>query len=144
MLTKLSEERELGKSWISNLAVRAVSAGMRVIELSGGNQQKVVIAKSLAQEPQIIIFDEPNSWRRCWRDLRNPRNYQSPCRCAQSGGGHLVLPAGDYDCVRQNIGLPPGQSGRGIRSERGDGRPHHVCGGALSAAVLDGTRRLSR
>jgi simple sugar transport system ATP-binding protein len=59
VLTKLSEERELGKSWISNLAVRAVSAGMRVIELSGGNQQKVVIAKSLAQEPQIIIFDEP-------------------------------------------------------------------------------------
>ena len=59
MLTKRSEERELGKTWISNLAVKAVSAGMRVIELSGGNQQKVVIAKSLAQEPQIIIFDEP-------------------------------------------------------------------------------------
>ena len=59
VLTKRSEERELGKTWISNLAVRAVSAGMRVIELSGGNQQKVVIAKSLAQEPQIIIFDEP-------------------------------------------------------------------------------------
>ena len=58
-LTKRSEERKLGKTWISNLAVRAISAGMRVIELSGGNQQKVVIAKSLAQEPQIIIFDEP-------------------------------------------------------------------------------------
>ena len=41
------------------LNVRALSAEARVVELSGGNQQKVVIANSLVQKPRIIIFDEP-------------------------------------------------------------------------------------
>lgn len=58
-LTKKSEERGLAKDWVDELAIRAIGGESKVIELSGGNQQKVVIAKSLVQEPDLVIFDEP-------------------------------------------------------------------------------------
>jgi ABC-type sugar transport system ATPase subunit len=51
--------KEVGTRWSELLKVRAISKDVKVIELSGGNQQKLVIAKSLVQEPDVIIFDEP-------------------------------------------------------------------------------------
>ena len=54
-----SRMAELARLWRERLAVRAINADARVVELSGGNQQKVVIAKSLVQRPRLVIFDEP-------------------------------------------------------------------------------------
>jgi simple sugar transport system ATP-binding protein len=58
-LTSMAQMKALAKEWTQKLNVRALSGESRVIELSGGNQQKVVIAKALVQKPRLVIFDEP-------------------------------------------------------------------------------------
>ncbi|PWE56962.1 sugar ABC transporter ATP-binding protein [Metarhizobium album] len=59
LLTSKKERKALAEKWISTLQVAAIHRRAKVVELSGGNQQKVVIAKSLVQNPQLVIFDEP-------------------------------------------------------------------------------------
>ena len=52
-------ERQQAEKSRSELDIRAPDMNARTGSLSGGNQQKVVLAKWLAMEPRIIIFDEP-------------------------------------------------------------------------------------
>ncbi len=58
-LISFAEMRALSADWSKRLNVRAINDNARVVELSGGNQQKVVIGKGLIQTPRIVIFDEP-------------------------------------------------------------------------------------
>lgn len=53
------EERELAERYIEALSVRTPSMEQKVVNLSGGNQQKVVLAKWLALNPKVLIVDEP-------------------------------------------------------------------------------------
>ncbi len=51
--------RETSKQYVNTLRVKTPSVAQAVKNLSGGNQQKVVIAKWLVKDCDILIFDEP-------------------------------------------------------------------------------------
>ena len=52
-------EQALTRQMVERLSIKCTSGAQRVADLSGGNQQKVVIGKWLAIRPEIVILDEP-------------------------------------------------------------------------------------
>lgn len=53
------KEGALAEEYHKKLRIKTPSLGQLVANLSGGNQQKVVVAKMLAMDAEILIFDEP-------------------------------------------------------------------------------------
>lgn len=55
----LKKENEIAERWIQELSIKAPGKTAEVQNLSGGNQQKVVLAKALETEPEILLLNEP-------------------------------------------------------------------------------------
>ncbi|WP_373511771.1 sugar ABC transporter ATP-binding protein [Persicitalea sp.] len=52
-------EHTAANRMVNDLHIKTASLSQSVLQLSGGNQQKVLIGKTLLAKPEIIIFDEP-------------------------------------------------------------------------------------
>lgn len=59
MLINFNSERKLALNYAEKLRIKLSDVSSRVSSLSGGNQQKIVLAKWLAINPKLIFMDEP-------------------------------------------------------------------------------------
>ena len=58
-IMNLRQEMEIARGWVDKLAIKVPQILAPVETLSGGNQQKVVVAKGLNTEPKLMILNEP-------------------------------------------------------------------------------------
>jgi ribose transport system ATP-binding protein len=54
-----ARETQLAESWRQRIAIRSSSTAQSILSLSGGNRQKVLVARAFATDSEIILFDDP-------------------------------------------------------------------------------------
>jgi len=83
-----AKEKKQAETYTQMLGIKTPSIWQKVKNLSGGNQQKVVLAKTLATNSNVIIFDEPTRGI----DVGAKQEiYQLMCELADKGTGMLMI-----------------------------------------------------
>ena len=58
-IVKPGEERRVADEWRQRIDIRTPDMGRPILDLSGGNQQKALIARALAGRARVVLFDDP-------------------------------------------------------------------------------------
>jgi simple sugar transport system ATP-binding protein len=88
-----AEARERARRLIAQYGIRARGPRQRAGALSGGNQQKVILARELDRRPSVIVAAEPTRGL----DLESTRFVHARLREAVAGGGAVLLITSDLD-----------------------------------------------
>ncbi|MFI0787894.1 sugar ABC transporter ATP-binding protein [Streptomyces lydicus] len=91
-----SRTREFARRMIAALDIKATGPGQPVSGLSGGNQQKVVIARALAREPAVLVAVRPTNGV----DVKSKDALLGVVRDVADGGSGAVLVSDELDDLR--------------------------------------------
>ena len=101
---------ELCMKFVKSLEIKTPSIAQLVQNLSGGNQQKVILAKWAVPKKRGVRYGRADSRHRCWRQARGVSAHKQFCGRGRSGDYHFFGITGDPRYVRSNYGYVPGQS----------------------------------
>ena len=90
---KFGQEREIVDRFIKALGIKTADMDQPIRELSGGNQQKVLLARWLATEPDVLILDEPTRGV----DVGAKREIQAFVRGYVEKGFSVVLISSEFE-----------------------------------------------
>jgi simple sugar transport system ATP-binding protein len=118
--------RGLAADWVDRLNIRTSSTGAAVQTLSGGNQQRVVLAKWLAVKPKVLILDGPT----VGVDIRNKQGIYEIIRGLARDGMAILLISDEIDEVYFN-------ADRVLHMRSGRIAGEYVPGAAAEAALRE-------
>jgi ribose transport system ATP-binding protein len=79
-------EKQLAEDWRKRISIRSTNSAQSILALSGGNRQKVLVARSFATDSEIILFDDPTRGV----DIGTKRELYEQIRAA-AGSGRCFL-----------------------------------------------------
>jgi ribose transport system ATP-binding protein len=94
-LIRRDRERRVAGEQIESLNIKTPGTEARVVNLSGGNQQKVVLAKWLSLDPRVMILDEPTRGI----DVGAKAEIYRLMRVLADGGGVILMISSDMEEV---------------------------------------------
>ena len=112
--------RQQGADLITRLDIRAAGQRQLIEYLSGGNQQKVVVGRSLARGPDVLLLDDPTAGI----DIGSRRDLLGHVRRFADDGGAVIIVSSELDDLSRVADrvaiLIKGRVGRELERSRGD------------------------
>jgi rhamnose transport system ATP-binding protein len=132
------QERQLAQEFVRNLGIKTASVDAPVGTLSGGNQQKVALARWLSTKPRVLILDEPTQGV----DIGAKAEIHAILRALAAQGIAIMLISSDLpEVLGMSDRIAVMREGRIVATFTGSADAHEVMAAALGTPDADGKER---